>query len=60
MAASVARGWCFRAMIGMIAMVLISRPIHAISQLVLDSVIRVPDRRAVVNMDSVIGFICEG
>lgn len=56
-AASVARGWCFRAIIGIIAIVLISNPIHAINQFVLDKVIKVPDRRAIANTVSVSGFI---
>lgn len=41
-------------------MVLISKPIHAMSQLVLDNVIRVPDSKAIANINSVRGFMCEG
>jgi len=40
--ASTARGWCCRAIRGRIDKVLISRPIHAVSQWVLANVIVVP------------------
>lgn len=43
--ASIARGWCCWAIRGIIARVLISRPIHAINQCVLVVVIVVPNSR---------------
>lgn len=58
--ASTARGWCCFAIIGMMASVLISNPIHASSQLELIKVIVVPSprlRRRVVKM---CGFISRG
>lgn len=43
--ASTARGWCWRVIRGMIARVLISRPIHARSQWELAKVMVVPRPR---------------
>ena len=41
-AASIARGWCDLEIRGMMASVLISKPVHAITQWLLEIVIEVP------------------
>lgn len=50
MVASTARGWCFWAISGIMARVLISRPIHASSQWELIKVRVVPSPRLISRM----------
>lgn len=58
--ASIARGWCCWAIRGIIARVLISNPIHAISQCVLVVVIVVPRSKPNIREAVMYGFICKG
>lgn len=58
--ASVARGWWCRLIRGMMARVLISRPIHAINQWELDSVIMVPRLSPNSRVIKMWGFISKG
>lgn len=59
-AASTARGWWCCAISGMMAKVLISRPIHARSQCVLVNVIVVPSPRLIRRVGKMYGFIGKG
>jgi len=59
-AASTARGWWCCAIRGIIARVLISRPIQARSQWELANVIVVPSPRAIKRTDRMWGFISKG
>ena len=59
-AASTARGWWCCVIKGIIARVLISRPIQARSQCELANVIVVPRPRAIKRTDKIWGFISKG
>lgn len=58
--ASTARGWCCWAIRGIMASVLISNPIHAISQCELANVIVVPSPRLAMRINIIHGFISKG
>lgn len=58
--ASTARGWCWRIIKGIIAKVLISRPIHTRSQWDPINVIMVPRPRLEIIMVNTTGFISRG
>lgn len=60
MAASTARGWWLEAKRGIIARVLISKPIQASNQWWLDNVIRVPRPKAEIKQDWAKGPIGKG
>lgn len=59
-AASIARGWCCLAISGMIARVLISRPVHARIQWLLEIVSSGPIIRLVIMIVLAYGFISIG
>lgn len=59
-AASMARGWCDFEMRGMAARVLISNPVQAITQWLLEIVMVVPRRRLVEVISFAWGFISRG
>lgn len=59
-AASIARGWCDFEISGMMARVLISRPVQAKIQWLLEIVILVPRARLMIEISFAWGFISEG
>lgn len=59
-AASTARGWWFLDIIGKMASVLISRPIHANSQCELEKVMTVPSPRLEIKVVKTRGLISKG